>query len=201
LRKYINYIIIIVLIVAGIGSCGYASTKTGNSGWDGILPALLGLCFFAAGAIYLVVSLISYFFVKRELKSENIELDNDHKATSQHRKDKLLKLLGVSLAAYSVNLIVLFGLTKQFGSMDYLAAILPAAIIIVSYLCLLNELKFARTIWITVLIYLLISSISFLIVSAGKSSYNIFCIGIPIAYLYTISILVRSRVVNKKNTD
>jgi len=155
LRKYINYIIIIVLIVAGIGSCGYASTKTGNSGWDGM----------------------------------------------QHRKAKLLKLLGVSLAAYSVNLIVLFGLTKQFGSMDYLAAILPAAIIIVSYLCLLNELKFARTIWITVLIYLLISSISFLIVSAGKSSYNIFCIGIPIAYSYTISILVRSRVVNIKNTD
>ncbi len=201
MRKYINYIIIIFLIVAGIGSCGYAGTKTGNSGWDGLLPALLGLCFFAAGAIYSAVSLISYFFIKRELKSENIEFDNDQKATSLQRKNKLLKLLGVSLSAYAVNLIVLFRLTKQFGSLDYLAAILPAIIILVSYLCLLNEMKFARPIWITVLIYLLVSSIIFLIVSIGKSRYIIFCIGIPIAYLYTICILVKSRVVNIKEID
>ncbi len=201
MRKYINYIIIIFLIVAGIGSCGYAGTKTGNSGWDGLLPALLGLCFFAAGAIYSAVSLISYFFIKRELKSENIEFDNDQKATSLQRKNKLLKLLGVSLSAYAVNLIVLFRLTKQFGSLDYLAAILPAIIILVSYLCLLNEMKFARPIWITVLIYLLVSSIIFLIVSIGKSRYIIFGIGIPIAYLYTICILVKSRVVNIKKID
>ena len=162
---------------------------------DGLVPALLGLCFFAAGTIYLVVSLISYVFVKRELTVENIEFDNNQNSMNQLRKNKLL---GVSLATYSVNVLVFYRLTRHSDNTSYLLIVLIAVIFITSYLGLAKQMKFAKPMWIAVLIYLLVSSIIFLIVSIGRNKSGIFYIGLPIAYLYTISVLVKSKIINTK---
>ena len=195
----INHVIILFLFIIGIGSCGVATMRSEGNGWNGLIPGIFGLFFLAAGVIYLAAYLISSIFIKRELKFEKAEYEDNLDFVLQLRKTKLLKLLSISLVTYSLGIVLPYFLTYRYESISILSIIFHVSLLIISYLGMLKNLKFIKIIWLTTLILLFIKSITFLALSIFDSRYTIIYIAIPITYLYIIGILIKSNLINNKN--
>lgn len=198
-KNRINYFVIIGLFVFGIGSYGFATTQSGNSGFDSIIPAVIGFFCIKAGIIYLIIYLLSNVYLKRELVKEEVNFGtNTIILNKKGRRKKLINLLSITLIALLINTIIIL---EYVNTIYFILLTMIVSLLIASYWGMVNKCKLGKYIWIAVLLLLTFISLSN-IISQFFDNYLelVVLLIISTSYVYVINSLIRSKLINLVET-
>ncbi|MBK6497967.1 MAG: hypothetical protein IPG00_07275 [Saprospiraceae bacterium] len=181
--------IIIGLLITGIGSCAVATTKTGNSGFDGIIPALIGWLCITFALIFLIIDLTTKWILKLR-ESRNEEVKTNLRLTSYSSElNKILILSLITFLAHWFAKYFIFGIKFNFSTITSIMIIIG---LLASYIGLKHKKKQFRIIWLVLLTFLLLDSVYVLSLSLlSFKLWYILILAVPVTYFYCIKVILK----------
>lgn len=181
--------IIIGLLITGIGSCAVATTKTGNGGFDGIIPALIGWLCITFALIFLIIDLTTKWILKLR-ESRNEEVKTNLRLTSYSSElNKILILSLITFLAHWFAKYFIFGIKFNFSTITSIMIIIG---LLASYIGLKHKKKQFRIIWLVLLTFLLLDSVYVLSLSLlSFKLWYILILAVPVTYFYCIKVILK----------
>lgn len=181
--------IIIGLLITGIGSCAVATTKTGNGGFDGIIPALIGWLCITFALIFLIIDLTTKWILKlRESRNEEVKTNLRLNSYSSEL-NKILILSLITFLAHWFAKYFIFGIKFNFSTITSIMIIIG---LLASYIGLKHKKKQFRIIWLVLLTFLLLDSVYVLSLSLlSFKLWYILILAVPVTYFYCIKVILK----------
>lgn len=182
--------IIIGLLIIGIGSCSVAVTMTGNSGFDGIVPSLIGWLCITFAIIFFVIDKVTQVILEKKSNGDLDSLEQFDRITTEKHLDQALYF---SLASFVLHCAFKYFLLGAGHSYSVFSIITYVGLISCSYIGFLKGHQFFIIVWLITLLYLLLSSIYLISLILLDYRIGLILIIIPVIYYYCMRILFRIR--------
>lgn len=191
--KKIKWGLILGFFILGIGSCSYAGAQ---KGWDGLIPALLGLASMAISFLsFFVTSTVEY--VAKRKRRESSDADSIADVTSQNEsQNHTAQLLShhnlkACLIFFGIaDLLFMYGIPYGYPILIWIFRIMVASLLLMFYS---QGQKWILYIMILILIICMLKSMVALFMNSDGLLSGIFLFMAPFFYYYVIYILTNHK--------